>query len=117
MLLHIGLFAALLRFSDLCAKDAGTAKQNGSIAESEGDTLDLFYISTLPWISYSALIQPVPIPADSNPRITWGKFSTRDNRLVLPVSVLCHHALVDGRHLGLFYQALDQALAQLCAAL
>lgn len=93
------------------------AKQNGSIAESEGDTLDLFYISTLPWISYSALIQPVPIPADSNPRITWGKFSTRDNRLVLPVSVLCHHALVDGRHLGQFYQALDQALAQLCAAL
>ena len=93
------------------------AKQSGSIAESEGDTLDLFYISTLPWISYSALIQPVPIPADSNPRITWGKFSTRDNRLVLPVSVLCHHALVDGRHLGQFYQALDQALAQLCAAL
>ena len=93
------------------------AKQRGSIEENAEETLDLFYLSTLPWISYTSLIQPVPMPADSNPRITWGKFMKQENRLVLPVTVLCHHALVDGSHLAQFYQALDHELSRLCAVL
>ena len=29
----------------------------------------------------------------------------------MPVSLLCHHALADGRHLAEFYAALEQTLA------
>ncbi|MFR5142562.1 MAG: hypothetical protein ACLTD8_08760 [Acutalibacteraceae bacterium] len=50
------------------------AKAARSIDESEADTGDLIFVSTLPWLSYTSLIQPVPVPADSNPRITFGKF-------------------------------------------
>lgn len=87
------------------------ARRAQSIEEDEGDMLDLFFLSTLPWVSYSALVQPVPIPADSNPRITWGKYFDQNGRTLLPLSVLCHHALVDGIHIARFYEAMDAQLA------
>ena len=73
----------------------------------------MFFISTLPWISYTSLIQPVPVPADSNPRITWGKYFTQEGKTLIPVSLLCHHALVDGIHFAKFFKALDEWLAQM----
>lgn len=87
------------------------AKQKGSIQEEE--VLNKFFISTLPWVSYTALVQPVPCPADSNPRITWGKYFPQGSQILLPVSVLCHHGLVDGTHIGAFYRRLSQEMARL----
>lgn len=86
------------------------AKKKHSIGEEEEEALDKIFISTLPWLSYTAMINPVPIPADSNPRITWGKYFTQENRVLLPVSVLCHHGLVDGLHISQFYDCLDRQM-------
>ena len=86
------------------------AKQTNTIEEEEADIYDKFFISTLPWVSYTALVQPVPAPADSNPRITWGKYFTQGERVLLPVSVLCNHALVDGIHIADFYEKLDEQI-------
>ena len=88
------------------------ARMDGNIAEDE-DALPCFFISTLPWMYYTSLIQPTPYPADSNPRITWGRAETRDGRTMLPLTLLCHHALVDGLHIARFYSALNRELAQL----
>ena len=88
------------------------ARMDGNIAEDE-DALPCFFISTLPWMYYTSLIQPTPYPADSNPRITWGRAETRDGRTMLPLTLLCHHALVDGLHIARFYSALEWELAQL----
>lgn len=89
-----------------------TARAKKSIAEESEEALAKFFVSTLPWISYTSLIQPVPMPADSNPRITWGKYFAQEGRTLLPVSVLCHHALVDGAHIAAFYRGLDRELAE-----
>lgn len=86
------------------------AKKQQCLEDGE-DALSLFFISSLPWLTYEAIIQPVPSPADSNPRITWGRFHKQDGRLLMPVSILCHHALVDGLHLSRFYKALDAGLS------
>jgi chloramphenicol O-acetyltransferase type A len=75
------------------------------------DGLPLIFVSTVPWISYTALTQPVPEPADSNPRITWGKYFTRDDRIFMPVTVLCNHALVDGLQIAKFYSLLERQIA------
>ena len=82
------------------------AKRNPSIEYIE-DELSLLYVSTVPWFSYTALVQPVPQPADSNPRITWGKFFEQEGQTLIPVSLLCHHALVDGIHIAQFYENLE----------
>ena len=34
---------------------------------------------------------------------------------MMPVSLLCHHALVDGAHLAAFYRQLDEAIAAIAA--
>lgn len=104
-------------FPEYLAYAAGeqeAAKKERTIEETEEDIYDKFFISTVPWISYTSLVQPTPVPADSNPRITWGKYFSQGGSVWLPVSVLCHHALVDGRHLADFYQSLDQEISLLC---
>ena len=83
------------------------AKERGGLDDGE-DAVSLFFVSTLPWVGYTALRQPVPTPADSNPRLTWGRFEERDGRAVMPVTVLVNHALVDGVHIGAFFQALER---------
>lgn len=79
---------------------------HGSIEES-ADSESMYFISTLPWLHYTALIQPVAGGEKSNPRITWGKFEKdAEGREQLPVTLLAHHGLVDGIHIARFYKAL-----------
>lgn len=87
------------------------AKQMNSINEDQEDVLDKIFVSTIPWVSYTALINPTPVPADSNPRITWGKYFVQNDKVLLPVSVLCHHALVDGLHISKFYELLNEQIS------
>lgn len=91
------------------------AKLQKTIAETEDDTADKIFISTLPWFSYVSFTQPVPSPADSNPRITWGRYFSQNDRIQIPVTVLCNHALVDGAHIADFYSELETQLTNLAA--
>lgn len=93
-------------------KAKAEALARGGIAESPDAEARLF-ISSLPWLSYTALVQPVPSPADSNPRITWGRYFEQSGRILLPLSVLCNHAVMDGLHISRFYRQLDKQLALL----
>lgn len=88
-------------------------RARGSIAE-EADSESMYFISTLPWLHYTALIQPVAGGEESNPRITWGKFEKdAEGREQLPVTLLAHHALVDGIHIARFYEELEKQLQML----
>ena len=88
-------------------------RQRASI-EEDAEVESLYFISTLPWLHYSALIQPVAGGDESNPRITWGQYRQDGNgRVSLPVTVLAHHALVDGIHIARFYQNLQEQLRML----
>lgn len=83
------------------------------IAE-DPDVESKFFISTVPWLNYTALIQPVAGSDESNPRITWGKYlQSESGRIIMPVSVLAHHALVDGEHIAQFYENLEREIKKL----
>ena len=82
-------------------------KNLDSIEEDE-DVDGLYFVSCIPWLKYTALIQPSDKTVDSNPRFTWGKYELDDKgRLLMPISVLCHHGLVDGRNIAKFYEKLN----------
>ena len=86
---------------------------HGSIEEGS-DCESMYFISALPWLHYTSLIQPVAGGEESNPRITWGKFQKdHGGREQLPVSILAHHGLVDGIHIARFYENLDRQLQTL----
>lgn len=89
-------------------------RESGSI-EEEAEVQSMYFISTLPWLHYTALIQPVCCGEESNPRFTWGKYQTDGQGCVtIPLSVLAHHALADGVHIAAFYAAFDRVMARLC---
>ena len=71
----------------------------------DGEDLDeLYFVSSLPWLSFTSLSLPVPNPPDSNVRITFGRFYAQDGKTLLPLNLTAHHALADGIHLARFYE-------------
>ncbi len=87
-----------------CQQEA--MKHHGFVNPDEDET-GLIFVSCVPWVAFTQVIQPAPIPADCNPRIVFGKFLREGERTLLPVSIQANHALVDGLHLGKFYQAME----------
>ena len=99
------------------AEKARQACRNNGIQEEE-DVESMYFVSTLPWLHYTALIQPVAGGDESNPRITWGKYAAGPSgQLLMPVTLLAHHALVDGLQLSQFYQRLDEEIELLAGTL
>lgn len=81
--------------------------------EDEAGRDDFLFLSAIPWVSFTGLTHAMHYsPVDSVPRISWGKYFSQQGQLLMPVSVQAHHALVDGRHMGLFFEKLQQYLAQ-----
>ena len=79
---------------------------HGFVSTQEDET-DLIFLSCVPWVAFTQVIQPAPIPADCNPRIVFGKFIRDGEKTLMPLHIQCNHALVDGRHLGEFYGAFE----------
>ncbi len=88
------------------------AKTAASIEEH--DPARLFFVSSVPWASFSALSLPVANPPISNPQITFGKAHWQEGKYLLPVSLTVHHGLCDGVHMAKFYQAFEENCRTLC---
>ncbi len=68
------------------------------------NTLDCIYCSALPWIDISGHKEPVSGRAESVPKMAFGKYIKKENRVMLNVSVAVNHALVDGADVGQFFE-------------
>lgn len=90
------------------SREQELARSAKSLTDSEGDG-DLLFISCIPWLSYTDISQPTPSPADYFPRITWGRIYPQGERMLMPLSLLAHHALVDGIHISRFFEGFDKA--------
>ena len=89
------------------------AKKRHGFVQPGDDETNLMFVSCVPWVSFTQVIQPTPYPADCNPRIVFGKFFKDGEKTMMPLSIQCNHALVDGRHVGEFYQAFERLAAEL----
>ncbi len=77
--------------------------------EDEPDRDDYLFLSSIPWVSFTAITHAMSYhPHDSVPRITWGKYFVENGRTLLPLSVQAHHALVDGKYVGMFFQKFEE---------
>jgi chloramphenicol O-acetyltransferase type A len=73
---------------------------------------DVIYHTTLPWISFTSFSHArTGGRGESIPRLVFGKFTRENDRLLMPLSVEVHHALVDGIHVGKFLAIIEAALA------
>ncbi|MVN85426.1 chloramphenicol acetyltransferase [Deinococcus sp. HMF7620] len=72
---------------------------------------DVLYLSSLPWVAFTAITHAMPLaPADSIPRLSTGRFTEVGGRWQMPLSVQVHHALMDGRHVGAYFEAVQTLL-------
>lgn len=107
-------FADFLVYGKACQEEA---KTHHGFVSTQDDETDLIFVSCVPWVAFTQVIQPAPIPADCNPRIIFGRFIPEGDKIKMPLAIQCNHALVDGRHLGEFYQAFEEINAsaqQIC---
>ena len=88
-----------------------TLAKAGASIEEEADVESMYFISTVPWLHYRDISQPNFGPEASNPAITWGKYEPDyRGRLMMPVSLLVHHSLVDGLQIAAFYREIEAQL-------
>ena len=72
---------------------------------------DLIRHSTIPCTSFTGLLHPTNFDrTESVPKITFGKFSIREGKKYLPVSIEAHHGLVDGFHLAKYLSEFQRQL-------
>lgn len=85
------------------------ARSGGTMGE-DGESGEYFFASCVPRLDYTSMVQPVPEPPVSNVRLAWGKCVTENGKTSLPVTIVAHHALVDGIHLAAFFDELRRRL-------
>ena len=68
----------------------------------------MFFISNIPWFSFTAFTHPFDVGYASIPIITTGKYFSQGDSLVMPMAVQVHHGLVDGIHVGMFFEQIEQ---------
>lgn len=69
---------------------------------------DVFQCAPMPWVSYTHISHTNSGKKDNaTPLFDWGKYTERDGRMLMPVSVQAHHSFVDGIHIGQFAERLQ----------
>ena len=69
---------------------------------------DLLFMTAIPWVSFTSFMHPLSLPADSVPRFAWGKLFEEGDSMKMPLSVQGHHAVMDGLHMGRYYEIVQE---------
>lgn len=97
-------------FAARAAESMARVKAHPSLENADRD--DMLYMSPIPWVSFTSFTHPMQLhPADSVPRFAWGKIFEEGGSLKMPLAAQGHHALMDGIHIGRFYEKAQECLS------
>ena len=98
-------------FAKHAAEQIEYVKRNLTLKDGEGAD-DLLFMTSIPWVSFTSFTHPMHLnPPDTIPRFAWGKFFEEGGGLKMPLAVQGHHALMDGIHIGKFYEQIQEYLS------
>jgi chloramphenicol O-acetyltransferase len=93
------------------AREKSLAQGDQFIDFNEEVRQDLVYITTFPWAFYQSVTQATNIDSkDAIPRVIWGKYEEQNGCFIMPLSLTVHHAFVDGIHVGMLIENLQNSL-------
>ncbi|WP_326983566.1 chloramphenicol acetyltransferase [Chryseobacterium sp. MYb264] len=87
--------------------------QNSTGLGISNDVLPINHIrhTTIPWSSFTTVLHPTNFdPKECIPKIAFGKFTVKDGKKMMPVSIEAHHGLADGLHLAKYFEAFQREL-------
>jgi chloramphenicol O-acetyltransferase type A len=97
-------------FAEKTAERFAEARMNPVVENVPGRD-DFLFMTSLPWVSFTSMMHPLNLEQiDSVPRFAWGKFFPEGDRLKIPLNVQAHHAMMDGVHMGRYYQLVQEYL-------
>lgn len=109
---HFDYTEDLVTFAPSAAERIAHAKEHPTLENPPGRD-DWLYMTAIPWVSFTSFMHPLHVhPVDSVPRFAWGKFFAEGEAIKMPLSVQAHHALMDGVHMGRFYEKVQDYLLQ-----
>jgi len=88
------------------------AAARASPDRSTGDKHHMVFITSVPWLSFTAFTHPFSAQYASIPIFTLGKFFTQRTQVVLPLAVQDHHGSADGWHVSRFYNEVQRLVAE-----
>jgi chloramphenicol O-acetyltransferase type A len=99
-------------FQDFAARAAELitlVKTNPTLDDSDWAD-SLLFMTSLPWISFTSMHHPNLSTTDSVPRVAWGKYSKEADKIRMPLNIQAHHGLIDGLHVGQFFNQFQNYL-------
>ena len=109
---HIDYVEEFLEFAAGATRMITYVKEHPTL-RSNPEQDDRLYMTALPWVSFTSFTHPMQLhPADSIPRFAWGKLFKEGESLKMPLSVQGHHALMDGLHMGRYYERVQAYFQQ-----
>lgn len=88
------------------------ARATAGSMDNQPERDDLIYYSVLPWISFTAFSHARKTNRlDAIPKIVFGRYFSEGQTVKMPLSVEVHHALMDGVHVGQYFQKLQDYLS------
>lgn len=70
-----------------------------------------YTVSCVPWISFEHFaVHSYDNKPYYFPSVEAGKYYEKDGRIVMPLSITCHHATTDGYHVNLFLEKLQEEM-------
>jgi chloramphenicol O-acetyltransferase type A len=101
-----------MKFASDTANAMDKVRTGNGAFEPRDDHDALIHYTTLPWISFTSFSHARNWKRDDSvTKIAFGRFDYRQDRILLPMSVEVHHALMDGVHVGRFINRLEVLLA------
>lgn len=98
-------------FAEAAGPVLEAARQAGGPLEPRDDRDDLIHYSVIPWVAFTSFAHARRRrEEDSVPKVVFGRHHAVGDRRRLPVSVEVHHALMDGLHVGRFFERFQALL-------
>lgn len=109
---YFEFFPRFERFAAAGRQVLERARRSPAAVAPRSDRDDLVHFSVLPWIRFSSFAHARRDgDNESVPKIVFGRHAPDgDGRRRMPVSVEVHHALVDGLHVGRFFERFQALL-------
>lgn len=70
------------------------------------------WFSCTPWFKFTGLVVPFDKTIDI-PQIIWDKYEIVDNHVYVNAMIMAHHGYVDGSHIGMLINEINNELAKL----
>lgn len=82
-------------------------------APKQHKPMNTFDVSMIPWTTFSSFHLNIAGGGQHLlPIFTMGRFFTEENKTMLPIAVQVHHAVCDGYHVGMFFDKLQNKIAE-----